>query len=471
MKVVLINPPSTNEILGNNPSIIESSRGCNPPLGLLFLAGYLLHNTDHKVSVIDCQVEELDYPQLALRLKDTEFDVAGITAMTFTLLDVLETIKTIRRVNSSAKVVLGGSHVNLFPEESIRLEGVDYLVLGEGEIAFSELLDSLENNTGVENIKGIVTCEDNKITNNGPSDIIEDLDKLPFPARHLVPYRDYSSLLAKRMPITTMFTSRGCPFKCSFCNRPHLGKKFRAHSAARVIEEFQDCLNLGIHEFLIYDDTFTVNKQRVKDICRIAIENKLDIGFDIRARVDTIDEEMLILLKKAGCRGIHYGIEAGTEKILKVLNKGISLDKAKEVFDLTKKHKMQTLAYFMIGSPTETIDDINETFRVSRWLKPDFLHMTILTPFPGTPIYLDGLASGAIKTDYWREFSKNPTKEFIPPFWDENFTKEQLQELIVKGYKSFYIRPLYIVKKVFSVNSWGEFRRKAKAGLKVFTMK
>lgn len=471
MKVVLINPPSTNEILGNNPSIIESSRGCNPPLGILFLAGYLLDTTDHEVSVIDCQVEELDYGKLALRLQDIDFDVAGITAMTFTLLDVIETIKTIRGVNSSAKVVLGGPHVNLFPEESIRLEGVDYLVLGEGEIAFSNLLDGLENNTGVRDIKGVVLCENDGVVNNGPSDMIEDLDKLPLPARELVPYEKYSSLLAKRMPITTMFTSRGCPFKCSFCNRPHLGKKFRAHSAERVIEEFENCLSLGIHEFLIYDDTFTVNKRRVKDVCRVAIEKKLDIGFDIRARVDTIDEEMLILLKKAGCRGIHYGIEAGTEKILKVLNKGISLDKAKEVFDLTKKHKMQTLAYFMIGAPTETIDDINETFRVARWLKPDFLHMTILTPFPGTPIYLDGLDSGAIKIDYWREFSKNPTKEFVPPFWDENFSKEQLQELIVKGYKSFYIRPSYIIKKIFSVNSLGEFRRKAKAGLKVFTMK
>ena len=471
MKVVLINPPSTNEIMGNNPSIIESSRGCNPPLGILFLAGYLLENTDHEVSVIDCQVEALDYSKLALRLQALEFDVAGVTAMTFTLLDVIDTIKTVRQVNAGAKIVLGGPHVNLFPEESIALDDVDYLVLGEGEIAFSKLLDAMQNNSSVEGIKGIVTYKDDEIINNGPSEMIEDLDKLAFPARQLVPYEKYSSLLAKRMPITTMFTSRGCPFKCSFCNRPHLGKKFRAHSAGRVIEEFQNCLDLGIHEFLIYDDTFTVNKQRVKDVCRIAIENKLDIGFDIRARVDTIDEEMLILLKKAGCRGIHYGIEAGTEKILKVLNKGISLDRAKEVFDLTKKYKMQTLAYFMIGAPTETIDDINETFRVARWLKPDFLHMTILTPFPGTPIYLDGLASGAIKTDYWREFSKNPTKEFAPPFIDENFSKQELQELIVKGYKMFYMRPSYIIKKIFSVSSWGEFKRKSKAGLKVFTMK
>ena len=471
MKVLFINPPSINEILGNNPAIIESSRGCNPPLGILFIAAYLLENTSHEVSVIDCQVEGLDYSQLSVKLNSINFDIVGITAMTFTIIDVLETIKTVRKIKPTAQIVLGGPHVNLYPDESISLDGVDFLVLGEGEKVFSDLLCSLENGNSLEELNGVVFKKQLKIVNNGPSDIIEDLDSIPFPARHLTPYQDYSSLLAKRVPITTMFTSRGCPFKCSFCNRPHLGKKFRAHSALRVVEEFQNCLNLGIHEFLIYDDTFTVVKKRVKDICKLVIENKFDIGFDIRARVDTIDEEMLILLKKAGCRGIHYGIEAGTDKILKVLNKGITLEKAKEVFRLTSKHKMQTLAYFMIGSPTETIDDINETFRVCRWLKPDFVHMTILTPFPGTPIYLDGLKTGAISKDYWREFAKKPSKDFSPPFWEENFSKEQLHDLIIKGYKSFYTRPTYVINKALSVNSWGEFKRKSKAAMKVFKMK
>ena len=471
MKVLLINPPSINEIIGNNPAIIESSRGCNPPLGLLFVAAYLLENTEHEVSVIDCQVESLNYSQLASKLDAISFDIVGITAMTFTIIDVLETIKTVRKTKPAAQVVLGGPHVNLYPEESIDLEGVDFLVLGEGEKVFSELLNSLENGDSLDGLNGVVYKRQSGIVNNGPADIIEELDSLSFPARQLTPYQDYSSLLAKRTPITTMFTSRGCPFKCSFCNRPHLGKKFRAHSALRVVEEFQNCLDLGIHEFLIYDDTFTVVKKRVKDICKLLLENKLDVGFDIRARVDTVDEEMIMLLKKAGCRGIHYGIEAGTEKILKVLNKGIDLKRAKEVFRLTKKYKMQTLAYFMIGSPTETIDDINETFRVCRWLEPDFVHMTILTPFPGTPIYLDGLRTGAIDKDYWREFARKPSKDFSPPFWEEKLSKEQLHDLIKKGYKSFYTRPGYIINKALSINSWGEFQRKAKAGLKVFTMK
>lgn len=475
MNVLLINPPAFNELMGNNPAIIESERGYNPPLGLLLVAGYLKEkNPKHPVTVIDAQVEELSYPQLETRMKKESFDVVGVTAMTFTILDVIETIRIAKKVNPKCSVVLGGSHINLYPEETIALEGVDFLVLGEGEIIFSDLLDNIHDREKLKEIKGLVfKMPDGEIIRTGiPETITEDvLNTLPFPARDLTPYKKYSSLLAKRTPITTAFTSRGCPYRCSFCNRPHLGKRFRALSPQRVVEEFEDCLKLGIHEFLIYDDTFTIRKDRVKEICRIVTEKKLDIGFDIRARVDTLDEEMLALLKKAGCRGIHYGIEAGTPKILKILKKDIDLQKAKEVMDLTKKYNMQTLAYFMIGSPTETLEDIHETFRVARWLNPDFIHLTILTPFPGTPIYLEGLTKGTIKTDYWREFARNLNPDFQPPFWEENFTREELEQLVVEGYKKFYTRPSYMIKKLFSIRSFGEFKRKASAGLKVLFMK
>jgi anaerobic magnesium-protoporphyrin IX monomethyl ester cyclase len=475
VNVLLINPPAFNELMGNNPAIIESERGYNPPLGLLLLAGYLLeHNPNHQVTVIDAQVEELGYAQLEQRIQALSFDVAGITAMTFTMPDVKETLEVVKRVNPGCKVVLGGPHVNLYPEETIRLEGVDFLVLGEGEILFSNFLDHIDDPDKLKELKGLVfkDKEGNVIHTGLPEIISEDvLNTLPFPARRLTPYREYSSLLAKRTPITTTFTSRGCPYRCSFCHRPHLGKAFRALSPQRVVEEFEECIKLGIHEFLVYDDTFTIRRERVKEICRLVIEKKLDIGFDIRARVDTLDEEMSVLLKRAGCRGIHYGIESGTGKILKVLRKGIDLQQAKEVMDLTRKHKMQTLGYFMIGAPTETIDDIRETFRVAQWLDPDFIHLTILTPFPGTPIYLEGMANGIIKRDYWREFAEKPNKNFRPPHWDENFTREELERLIIEGYKRFYTRPSYILKKLFSIRSFGEFKRKAAAGLKVMFMK
>lgn len=467
MKVLLINVPRENEIIANNPSIIEEERGANPPLGLLYLAGYLQKHTEHDISVIDSHVDELNYTELKLWIEKIKPDVVGLTAMTLTLIDVVKTAALVKETDKKIRVVLGGPHVYLFPEETINLENVDYLVLGEGEETFKELLDNLDDKSKLKNIPGLVFKDKGNIVNTGVRPYIKNLDGLPFPARNLVPYKKYNSLLAKRNPVTTIFTSRGCPFRCSFCARPHLGKIFRAHSAIRVVDEIQECVKMGIYEFLFYDDTFTINKQRVIDICREIIKRKLDIGWDIRTRVDSVDEEMIKYLKTAGCQGIHYGVEAGTEKILAVLNKDITIAQVKDTFDLTRKYGIPILAYFMVGNPTETKEDIYETFRVIKMLNPDYTHITIFTPFPATKIYIDGLKKGIIKRDYWREFAAAPRPDFIAPHWDETFTREELNALLVKEYKNFYLRPKYIIRELSKVRRFSELRRKIKAGLKV----
>lgn len=471
MKVLLINPPSDNEIIGNNPQIIEEERGHNPPLGLLFIAGYLEKFTNHSVEIMDCQAEELTYSEIEEILEKKQVDIVGITAMTFTLLDVLKVVTIVKKTNKNTILVLGGPHVHIFPDETIHLPGIDYLVLGEGEQTFKELLDYIDDTKKLKTIKGLVFKENGRVVNTGMRDFIQDLDKLPFPARHLTPYRKYSSLLARRTPVTTMMTSRGCPYKCSFCDRPQLGKKFRARSALNVVDEFEECVKMGIREFIVYDDTFTINKQRVIEICSEIIRRKLDIGWDIRARVDSIDEGLLKKLKNAGCRGIHYGVESGTTKILKILNKRISIPEIEEAFAITKKQGIMTLAYFMIGNPTETEEDILKTIDFAKKLDPDFIHLTIFTPFPATKIYLEGLENRIIEKDYWRDFAKNPSNKFVPPYWKENFTIQELNELLVYAYKSFYTRPNYILKRLMKVQSLGEFRRKIKAGIKVFKMK
>ncbi|MEJ2313532.1 MAG: radical SAM protein [Nitrospirota bacterium] len=471
MKVLLINPPRENEIIGNNPSIIEEERGFNPPLGLLSIAGYLEKYGGHDIAVIDSQAERLGYDSLAERVRAARPDVVGVTAMTMTLIDVMKTVALVKKAGGGARVVVGGPHVHLFPRETINLGNIDCLVLGEGEEAFKELLDFLGDRQALRRTPGLVFKDGDEIVNTGVRPPIENLDALPFPARHLVPYRKYTSLLTKGKTVTTTFTSRGCPYRCSFCDRPHLGRAFRARSARNVVDELEECARMGIHDFLFYDDTFAVNKKRVIDICNEIVRRRLDVAWDIRTRVDTIDEEAIRHLKKAGCRGIHYGIEAGTEKVLEVLNKRITIEQARDVFRLTRKHGIPILAYFMIGNPGETREDIYATFEVMKALNPDYVHMTILTPFPGTKIYSDGLKAGIIERDVWREFAENPTPGFVPPHWGEIFTREELNQLLVEGYRSFYLRPSYVFKRVWGLRSLDELRKKASAGLKVLTMK
>lgn len=471
MKALLINPPRDNEIIGNNPPIIEKERGFNPPLGLLYLARYVEEHSNHDIKVIDAQVETLSYSELRTKIEEFTPDVVGITAMTLTLIDVLKTVDLVKEVNPDIRTVLGGPHVYLFPHETINFEHVDYLVLGEGERTFAELLRDLDQKDKLRRIPGLFFKDDGVVSNTGPPRLIQNLDEIPFPARHLTPYKKYSSLLATGSTVTTIFTSRGCPFRCSFCARPHLGNRFRFQSAERVVDELQECKNMGIDDFLFYDDTFCINKQRVIDICKDIVSRRLDIRWDIRARIDTVNDEMLKHLKMAGCQGIHYGIEAGTERILRVLKKGITLEQARSTIELTHKHKLPVLAYFMIGNPTETKEDIYETFRVMKELNPDYVHMTILTPFPGTEIYLDGLKRGIIKEDCWREFAKNPTPDFVAPHWDEIFSREELNDLLVQGYKGFYMRPRYILQRLKALRSFPEFKRKLSAGLRVMRMR
>ncbi len=308
-----------------------------PPLGLMYIAGALTEDNICEVEILDCQVEQLGYDGLKLEIKKRQPDIVGMTAMTFTLIDVLETAKAVKSVNPSIKVVLGGPHTAIYPQETISFPEIDFLVLGEGEKAVKELLANINDLEKLKTIKGLVFKSKGEIINTGPAEPIVELDKIPLPARQLTPYQKYFSVVSTNAPVTTMFTSRGCPYQCLFCDRPLFGKNFRAHSAERVVGEMTECQKLGIKEIFIYDDTFSVDRERVMDVCRLIQEKNIHLAWDIRTRVNTVDEEMLRALKNAGCQRIHYGVEAGTEKILAVLKKGINLDMVNQAFTLTKK--------------------------------------------------------------------------------------------------------------------------------------
>lgn len=470
MRVLLISPPDKNTIIADNPTIIDEERGHNPPLGILYLAASLEKHTNHEIHVLDSQVEEMTYEELEQAIAGIKPDVVGITAMTFTLIDVIKTLKIVRKLFPEVKIILGGPHAHIYPKETASLPEVDYVVLGEGEETIVQLLNNIHDEERLKGVPGLVFRDKTgHINHTALIDYIQDLDKIPFPARHLTPVHKYSSLLAKRSPVTTMFTSRGCPYKCYFCDRPHMGKKFRYRSARNVVDEMQACREMGIKEMFIYDDTFTLNRKRVLDICNEIIDRNLDIVWDIRARVDTVDREMLARLKDAHCERIHYGVEAGTEKVINALGKGITLKQVRDAFRLTKEVGISTLAYFMIGSPTETREDILETIRLAKELNPDYVNITITTPYPATKLYAQALEEKVIPYDYWHEFAKNPTTDLKVHYWEKELSRDDLMELVNMAYKSFYVRPGYIIKQLFATKSLDEAYRKTKAGIKVLS--
>jgi len=449
-------------------SLVDEEVGIYPPLGLMYVASYAEANTDHEIEILDTQAEGMSYGDIRAEIERRKPEVVGIQAMTFSIIDGLKTAQIVKGINKDIHVCIGGPHTTLYPQETIKRSEVDSVVMGEGEITFTSLLSALDKGRMDTPIEGLIFKNgDGEIIDGGRRDFLKDLDILPYPARHLTPYEKYHSLLAKRSPITTMITSRGCPYRCIYCDRPQMGKRFRARSAQNVVREMEECIDIGIYEFFIYDDTFTVNRKRAIAICDEIISKGLKIGWDIRARANTVDEELLRKLKKAGCERIQYGIEAGTQDTLDILQKGITLEQARSAVRMTKEVGIDILLDFMIGSAGETREHIMKTIDFAEELSPNYVQFAVTTPYPATKLYYMGLEEGILPSDYWQEFAENPRNDFTPLLWEEKLSEEELLELLKYAYKRFYIRPSYIIKNVMSIKSLGEFKRKVKAGLRL----
>ncbi len=466
MKVVLVNPPRVHPMPSNVPAWVDLESGAYPPLGLLCVAAAAIDETDCHVVVLDCPTVGISHTQLEGIIREERPDVVGIQAMTFTLVDVRLAAEGVRRAAPAAHLCIGGPHAHLYPEETLRLSIADSVVLGEGEVAFVELLRQLAGGEWPRPAAGLAFLGGDGLVATPPA-LIDDLDALPMPNRTLLPIRPYRSVLARRTPITTMMSSRGCPYQCAFCDRPHLGKRFRARSALAVVEEMQTCVELGIREIVFYDDTFTIDRGRVEEICELIRERDLAVTWDIRARINTVDAALLRMLRAAGCVRIHYGVEAGTQEIVDILDKGLDLGQVPEVFRWTRDAGITTLAYFMIGNPTETREQIERTFAFAEKLRPDYVHLSVTTPFPGTPLYEMARERGVIAGDPWQAFAADPTASFTPPLWTETLSREELIDLLARGYRRLYLRPGAVLRKLARVRSPGELWRKAKAGLRL----
>jgi len=458
LKICLINVPNTFELVGNDPVIIKDQQGVYPPLGLLYTSSYIKREGRHEVHVIDCQAEGLNHVQCAERVKELAPDIVGLTAMTFTLVDVKLVVQEIRK-RLKTTIVIGGPHTAIYPDECFEPKGLnaDYVVVGEGEITLNELASDLE----IGRPKGRIYRQVN---------FIQNLDELPFADYDAVDINNYYSVLAEDTPSVTLFTSRGCPFSCAYCDRPALGKGFRPQSAGRVVDEMQEMERRGAKEIFFYDDTFSVSMKRVQQICDEYKRRNLHIKWDIRTRVNVVNEELLKNMKEAGCERIHFGVETGNARVVKELQKGTSIEQVEKAFDICKKYKIKTLAYFMMGNPTETMDDVKDTLAVSRRIKPDFMQMTILSPFPATQIYLRALQEGVIEGDPWRDYAKRIHDDFRPPLWDSIYTRNELEKHLRWFYGKFYLQPSFVVDRIKEVRNYGQFKRYASAGVSLLKM-
>ena len=455
MKVLLINPPAENLVQTFAPDSITEEMGYYSPMGLLYIATYAKarHGSRLQIEILDTQVERMGYHQIREHIEKNRPDIVGISSMTFLVIDALKVAKLAKEINPNTHVVVGGTHPTIYPQEMAAQPEIDSIIIGEGEVTFCELLDALDKKMPLDGIMGVGYRKNGIVKINPPRDFIRDLDSLPFPDRTLIPYKKYYNLLGKGKEImTSMLTSRGCPHNCIFCTKKD-GRLCRMRSPENVIREIEECLALGINDFDIIDDTFTINRKRI---------------MDIRARVDQVDQEVLDNLAHAGCNRIRFGVESGNTEVLKTLKKGITLDQVHSAFKMAKKAGIVTFAYFMLGSPGETASEIEESISLAKKINPDYVQFLITTPFPATELYDIGIKKGVLTSDYWREFSAHPKEGFIPQWWTENFSHGELEKWQKKAHLSFYYRPSYIIKQFFKIRSIKELARKAHAGIRLF---
>src|SRR3989338_2250937 len=446
MKIILILTPA-------RPG--EKRKFTAPPLGLLYLGAYV-KNAGHEVSVIDADVEGYTLDELAEKITAAKADLIGITVMTTFAANVLNLCRQIKKIDPNSKICLGGIHITSTGQEMMaESKNVDFLAIGEGENTLTELLDALENKINFSEIRGLVyrDKETGRIVKNEPRPLIQDLDSLPIPDLDLIEnlnFKNYSVVHAGNKRVVYILGSRGCPFPCTFCAAYLVhGRKVRFRSPKKIVDEIEfNQKKYGISYVGFKDGTFTLNHQWAKEICQEIIGRKLKINFSVNARVDTINEEILKILKKAGCETIGFGIESGSQRILDKLMKGTNIAQIKEIFKLVNQYKFFTIPSFMIGNPGETKDDIKKTFELAKSIKATIAGFCPLTAFPGTKIYFDAVADGTLKNPKWY-LKRNPAdpEEFLPTgVYDGvlKFNDFETEKEVKIVYNKFYLRPAFI---------------------------
>lgn len=381
------------------------------PLGLGYIAA-VLREARHKVKVIDLNAQDETEEKLKERIKTGEFDIVGLTAM-ITQFKEIKRISFLLKDISNVKIILGGGLGTVVPEMMLKETGVDIVIVGEGEKTVVEVAQRIENQQSIEDLNGIVYRENGNIIKTPSQKLIEGISSLPFPAWDLFPMEKYFQKAEVAFPrrSISIITSRGCPYRCSFCFHGIFGHRYRSRSPENVVEEIELLVKrYGVRGVKFEDDTFILDRQRICKICDLLIEKNIRLMWTCNGRVNLIDKDLLDKMKSAGCVAILYGIESGNQKILNNIDKGIEVSKAREVIRLTWETGIVPHGFMMLGMCGETRQTIQESINFCKEVRIP-AEFTIATPAPGTRLYQEAIDRGKIDSleklvkgwDHWFE--------------------------------------------------------------------
>jgi len=407
------------DIYSEYPTLTLKKMDALPPLGLCYIAA-VLEREGCEVVIIDNYVECLSNQRLAEKIIHMRPDFLGFSVNAVNVFSVGPVSKLVKSILPDVKIICGGPHATIVPDDFFNMPEVDYLVIGEGEITVAELVRFLRNGgTRPEGVPGIMfRNDDGKLIFSGQRDLIENLDQLPFPARRyldLSKYRD-NGVTMKKQGVVSLSSSRGCPFQCAFCSSsPYWDKRFRARSAANVVDEVELMVNdFGARGICFREDIFTLNKKRLNDFCDEMKRRGLDhIPWECETRVDTVDLKQLEKMRASGCHGTWVGVESGSPKILKQIFKRITVEQVKAFFKNCKTLGIDAGAGFMLGFPDETREDVKMSLELGKKINPTWAWYQIYVGYPDSPLYQYAIREGLTRRR-WGTIVEIVPRHFTP---------------------------------------------------------
>lgn len=439
-----------------------------PPTNLLSVAT-VLKEDGRDVEMVDAAADGARWAEVEKRLD--EFGAVILLVSTNSFREDCAFVEGLKARNRRLLSVFFGPHATFMPQYSLARESVDIIVMREPEHILRDLARALDGGgESWKGVRGIGYREGGEARINEPYPFIEDLDDLPIPDRSFLPEGlDYFNPVVKRVPYTTMQTSRGCPGRCTFCTVPSFyGKRIRCRSAGKVLEEFSYLAGLGYREIFLRDETFVAYRKRNKEICNGLIDAKLDLAWIANARVDMVDLETMRLMKAAGCHMLKFGVESGVQEILDAIRKGITLDQTRQAFAWAREAGLDTHAHVMIGCPGETVETARRTIRFVKEIAPTTASFGIHTPFPGTDLFAQvSAAHPEIRDGSGCDLTKIHTEGYFAQTYTR-MTPRQLSRMVRHAYRRFYLRPSYLLSSLRRMGSRDEFWRTVVAGTNIF---
>jgi anaerobic magnesium-protoporphyrin IX monomethyl ester cyclase len=431
-KILLLNLPNKEQITRRYMCSYVSPESLLPPIELISVGAIAREWKKVEVKLLDAIAEKKSSIEVKKDIEKNQYNCV-ISIIGFESFEEdMDEVNKLKEAFPSTTFILFGHYPTNFPKETLQHSKAEYIILGEPDLIFSELYDALFSDKNLLEIDGICYFKDNEFVQQGKGNRIGNPNDLPIPCYDLLPVKKYHEPLLP-MPYGMIQTARGCPYQCDFCVKSY-GTKLTTLTPERIVQEIKIWkTHFNVKSIRFIDDTFTINKKRVLDLCKLMIKEELNIEWACLSRTDNIDAELLEWMKKSGCKRIYFGMESGSQRMLDLYKKSLNVEEAKKALHLCRKYDIETAAFFMSGHPDETEDDFIKTLEFAKSAKLSFASFNPLTPYPGTSTY--------------EEF-KNKIDFSIYPYkneWHDKSIYDEFDRRKKIFYKTFYLRPSYFI--------------------------